>query len=904
MKRTTLSRELNIAFFVALFVPMVFATAYSIVYYGDKIKEEALNKVASDLKVAMLIYNNNVDELEQLAGSYSQERSLAVLFSLGLNEKLAGELSKTAKASGLDMVLAINRDLEVVARSHNSERYGDVVPNSTFIEQALQGKTLSSTEILPLEMVQQEGVQLQDSQADQILSLTGAAPLYDRSRTKIVGVLVLRRVINGDNLIVGEIYDNLNVDTGIFAQGHLIASHMPSSENNELQRLTPLIEKTVLEEGSVFEEAVMQENGYLAKYEPLRNVDGTPVGVMMIRTSAESYIETRFIAFTSLFVIALVGFLLAFSIKIVIQKRILLPIQKLKQGTEVIARGSYDHQMPILYQNELGDLAHSFNRMAGELADTYAKLEEYNRELEVKVEERTSELVQTNRQMAETNQLLGETLETLNPGVSVLISKNKQHLGLVVATEFITDLAGYTRLNMTIGESLTGEFITEFFRDSHKLLAKYFGFRDKTIGDQIVATFGIPKDESPPSPFHPFDSVFCALQMKEGVAGINEKLRRTIRENYSTIQNRLMSLPKEDREGVNLEGLQFQIRIGINTSNPATGREIDQMRMVMMGAETGVDYTGQGGALIYASRLESSGTPGEIHVGENTKRYIEHVFELEELPTVQLKGLGVQSRYRVIASKNLFANIYPKTRFFRRYSNNEPAIITNALKEVKIGKLHIHEVRKIQSETDVSIHYMEHCAGVYQVVHARSLFSYAIAEEMGLPDEVKNAIVFACIWHNRLPPHMYCFDFKEYDLEPQLPPDVDITLVNRILKELKKRLPNQFEVEMHEAQIIDIATRFDLLSFDRTYLRTRQNEVQSPRQVIETLHETCIYPEEMIQMLDSLMSTSIDAEEEKQEMLQVAGQLAGNTDTLIQFLNQMLTEEQKAQLLRKVQETS
>ncbi|MGF1981024.1 MAG: ATP-binding protein [Nostoc sp. CmiSLP01] len=68
------------------------------------------------------------------------------------------------------------------------------------------------------------------------------------------------------------------------------------------------------------------------------------------------------------------------------------PILRLSQASEAIAQGQLDQEVETSAVKELGVLAQAFNRMAQQLRDTFTALEKTNQELELRVEERTSEL--------------------------------------------------------------------------------------------------------------------------------------------------------------------------------------------------------------------------------------------------------------------------------------------------------------------------------------------------------------------------------------------------------------------------------------------------------------------------------------------------------------------------------
>lgn len=85
--------------------------------------------------------------------------------------------------------------------------------------------------------------------------------------------------------------------------------------------------------------------------------------------------------------VAIVSVLLGIGLGIMVSRSIVKPVQMLQQGTEIIGKGNLDHQIPVETNDELGQLAIAFNKMAQKLAESYTVLES-------KVKERTTELAQ------------------------------------------------------------------------------------------------------------------------------------------------------------------------------------------------------------------------------------------------------------------------------------------------------------------------------------------------------------------------------------------------------------------------------------------------------------------------------------------------------------------------------
>ncbi|MBI3974967.1 MAG: HAMP domain-containing protein [Armatimonadetes bacterium] len=73
---------------------------------------------------------------------------------------------------------------------------------------------------------------------------------------------------------------------------------------------------------------------------------------------------------TALAVAAAAAFLAAVAISIFVTRRIVAPIQAMTRASARIAGGGYGERVPVSSEDELGQLATQFNRMAGALAQT------------------------------------------------------------------------------------------------------------------------------------------------------------------------------------------------------------------------------------------------------------------------------------------------------------------------------------------------------------------------------------------------------------------------------------------------------------------------------------------------------------------------------------------------------
>ena len=95
----------------------------------------------------------------------------------------------------------------------------------------------------------------------------------------------------------------------------------------------------------------------------------------------------------------LAGVLLSVLASLILARRIATPIQALEAGAARIGAGALDQRIDVKTGDELEGLADQFNRMAAQLHDSYATLEQ-------KVEDRTRELTESLEQQTATAEIL------------------------------------------------------------------------------------------------------------------------------------------------------------------------------------------------------------------------------------------------------------------------------------------------------------------------------------------------------------------------------------------------------------------------------------------------------------------------------------------------------------------
>jgi signal transduction histidine kinase len=188
-------------------------------------------------------------------------------------------------------------------------------------------------------------------------------------------------------------------------QFNFVLNYAPNSKQSvsvgeSLKELTPIL----LKEGATLSQPKVEDDLFenrdgkpvLYGYAPIKDQFGRLEGILAIKLDASSIVQAKNLGRA----IALGIFLIILALTIIIvrwlaQWLIVNRTLRLNEAAKKIANGEWHQSLSTESDDELGELAKSFNDMAQQLESSFFKLEEYSQTLEQKVEERTQELSQT-----------------------------------------------------------------------------------------------------------------------------------------------------------------------------------------------------------------------------------------------------------------------------------------------------------------------------------------------------------------------------------------------------------------------------------------------------------------------------------------------------------------------------
>jgi len=91
--------------------------------------------------------------------------------------------------------------------------------------------------------------------------------------------------------------------------------------------------------------------------------------------------------------------LVAGVISFLLSRTLTRPLARLVAGTHALTAGNLDTKIEVTHNDEVGQLSHSFNEMAGAIQRREAALQELTASLEQRVKDRTADLQTANKQL-------------------------------------------------------------------------------------------------------------------------------------------------------------------------------------------------------------------------------------------------------------------------------------------------------------------------------------------------------------------------------------------------------------------------------------------------------------------------------------------------------------------------
>jgi adenylate cyclase len=200
------------------------------------------------------------------------------------------------------------------------------------------------------------------------------------------------------------------------------------------------------------------------------------------------------------------------------------------------------------------------------------------------------------------NILPSAIVDRLKHGEDVIADEHPQ------ASVLFSDIVGFTSMTSKIGTTKMVDILGHLFDEFDTLTTKYGVEKIKTIGDAYMAVSGV----TDLAPDHAIRMADFALAMRDKV-----------------------------KEFGAAHQMDLQIRTGMTCGSVISG-VIGHKKFI---------YDVWGDVVNTASRMESTGTPGEIQITEKMALLLEDAFVVEKAKEIEVKGKGLMQTYLLKSRK-------------------------------------------------------------------------------------------------------------------------------------------------------------------------------------------------------------------------------------------------------------
>jgi len=466
-------RSRLIAFLVGLLV-VTLSAVFLIVNQANV--SNTVRVVSTDLQedaaVFRRLFSDRTSRLLEAARLLSSDYAFKQVYADGDADTIFSAMENFLSRTGdADIMMLVSLDGEILADTARAEERGQPVPWPWLLEAAEEDDWGETAAIV-----------IRQERPLQMMVVPLLAP--DLEAWIFIGFL-LDDDYAGDlrELILSEVSIRREAEAGTLNAASTLA---PS----ERERVAELFEIQELAQEGI---STLQVGGeeFLFSVSPLaESIEGS-VWVVLQRALAAEMAPYQRLRWTllALFLASLAASVVA---AVAVARSVTRPVLDLAEGVRSIGAGDYSRRVKICREDEIGQLAGSFNQMAEDLAE----------------KERV-------------RNLLGKVV---SPAIADELLSKKIELGGEerVVTILFSDVRNFTTLCEGRSPQEILSLLNLYLTEVSALIDEHGGVVDKYIGDAVMALFGAPLDHGD----NASRAVATALAMEQCLEGLNESFRQ------------------------------------------------------------------------------------------------------------------------------------------------------------------------------------------------------------------------------------------------------------------------------------------------------------------------------------------------------------------------------------------
>ncbi len=407
--RLPLATRLTLSFLIIIILSSLIFTLLGAQIISNLIISESEERVRNDLNTARLIYVDTLSHIQEKAEFTAVRTFLEEFLKGNIEQTYVDELRRFKVNEGLDILTITDSSGIVVLRINNPESSGDDQSQQELVKAVLKTKkSVSRTVIVPAEELALESPILAqrayfefvdtplarprtETEETDGMSLMSAAPVFDKNGN-LIGVVYASVLLNRDYKIVdsvketvfqGVVYKNKDIGTAtIFQDDVRISTNVYSQDGTRAigTRIAEDVYERVVVNGEQYVgRAYVVNNWYIAAYEPIRDYGGSIIGILYVGILEQKYTDIKNQTMQIFLLITFGGAVVSIVIALYISRRISTSVVTLVKASKQLAGGNLETQVERVSNDELGDLADTFNFMAGALRERDEKLKEFAR---------------------------------------------------------------------------------------------------------------------------------------------------------------------------------------------------------------------------------------------------------------------------------------------------------------------------------------------------------------------------------------------------------------------------------------------------------------------------------------------------------------------------------------------
>jgi len=396
-----------------LLIVMITAVVFGVVgtrVIGNLIMSEARSTVRNDLNAAREILLGRLSHVAYVV-RFTADRSILLRDALvaGRPDRVLDELRRIREREGLDFLTLTDSSGIVLLRTSGGNRSGDTAAGDSLFQEAVTARApAASVALLPEEALWLEAPALAERahiaviltprarpQAETDLTsglvLKAVAPILDEDRT-VLGVLYGGILLNQNFEIVDKIkqtvfqgvqYQGRDIGTAtMFLDDVRIATNVTNPDGTRAigTRVSADVYEQVIGHGRPwFGRAYVVKDWYVTAYEPIVGVGNRILGILYVGVLEQKYLDIRRRTVAGFLGIMLAGAALAMVLSTAITRRVSHSVERLVTAARDVAGGNLNAAVDIRTNDELAELADTFNAMAGSLRERDERLKEFAR---------------------------------------------------------------------------------------------------------------------------------------------------------------------------------------------------------------------------------------------------------------------------------------------------------------------------------------------------------------------------------------------------------------------------------------------------------------------------------------------------------------------------------------------